>query len=414
MTAYRYSTITEVSELIRQQKVSPVALVTSCLERIERLNPKLNAFITVTGERALEDARKAEADIQDGKWRGPLHGVPVGVKDFFDTAGVKTTAAFEHFKNRTPSKDAAVVTKLKEAGAIIVGKLNMHTLGMGTTSLVSYFGPVHNPWNQEHIAGGSSGGSSAAVAAGLLYATVDTDAIGSCRLPAAICGVIGFKASYGLISSQGILDGEEGADELILRLGHTAFQCRGVDDAAILLNALTDSKLSAGKFITESRLAFGALESPKIGVATNYTATDEVRMVFQKALETFRSLECAMSAVEAPLSAPFSIERIEEDRKNISESLFKDVDVLILPTATDPTPTIEQAGASGPQAVASANTYFCNYYGLPAISVPCGFDKNGLPLGLQIVGPTWGEAAVLNLAHAFQQATMWHLAHPTL
>src|SRR5262249_9069407 len=160
-----------------QQNVSPVELVTECLERIEHLQPQLNAFITVTAETALQEARLAEREIQQGAWKGPLHGIPVGVKDFFDTAGIRTTSPFEPFKDRVPAKDAVVVTQLKSAGAILLGKLNMHELGMGTTSVVSAFGAVHNPWNTDYIAGGSSGGSAAAVAAGLCYATVDTDAI---------------------------------------------------------------------------------------------------------------------------------------------------------------------------------------------------------------------------------------------
>ncbi len=207
MTNYSHLSITEVSELIRQKKVSPVELVTGCLERIEQLHPKLNAFIKVTADQALQEAKIAEREITNGTWKGPLHGIPVGVKDFFDTAGIRTTAAFAAFKDRVPAKDAEVVTKLKEAGAIVLGKLNMHELGMGTTSVMSHFGAVHNPWNTDYVAGGSSGGSAAAVAAGLCYATVDTDAIGSCRLPAACCGVVGFKGTYGLLSTKGIAIG---------------------------------------------------------------------------------------------------------------------------------------------------------------------------------------------------------------
>src|SRR5262249_12905309 len=187
-----YSSITELSSRIRGGAISPVEVVTTCLERIEQLNPGLNAFITVLPEEAVDRARKAESEIAAGRWRGPLHGIPVGVKDFFDTAGVRTTAAFEQFRNRVPKKDSAVAARLKEAGAIVVGKTNMHTLGTGTTGLESSFGPVKNPWNAGVIPGGSSSGSAAAVAAGMCYATVDTDAIGSCRLPSACCGVTGF------------------------------------------------------------------------------------------------------------------------------------------------------------------------------------------------------------------------------
>lgn len=289
-----FLSIAEASKLVHRQEVSPVEITRECLKRIEELNPKLNAFITVTADQAVEQATNAEAEIKNATWRGPLHGIPVRVKDFFDTAGVKTTGAFEHFRHRVPARDAEVVTRLKEAGAIIVGKMNMHELGMGTTSVVSCFGPVHNPWNIDYVAGGSSGGSAAAIAAGLCFATVDTDAIGSCRLPAACCGATGFKATFGLVSTQGILEGEP------------------VDEETAATITLIGKK------------------------------------------------------------------------------------------------------SGNPQAVSPDNTFFCNYYGLPAASVPCGFSHEGLPVGLQVVGPQWGEGAVLNVAHSYQHATTWHLQHPSL
>jgi len=310
-----------------------------------------------------------------------------------------------------PSKDAEVVTKLKEAGAIVIGKMNMHELGMGTTSVISYFGSVHNPWNQDYVAGGSSGGSAAAVGAGLCYATVDTDAIGSCRLPAACCGVIGFKATYGLLSTKGILEGEE-ADETIIRISHTAFTCRTAEDVAILLNVLANAGVSQSKFKTDYRSAFGTTKNPRIGIVKNFKATDEVRTAFLEAVKIFHSLG-STNEIDVPFeSASFNIKTIDQDRKTISRTLFKDVNVLLLPTTTDVTPTIEEAKARGPQAVSADNTFFCNYYGLPAISIPCGFSKNGLPLGLQIVGPGWSEDNILDIAHKFQQATQWHLQHP--
>src|SRR5262249_39662128 len=179
--------IATLHERIRTRVVSPVEVVNTCLGRIEQINPKLNAFITVLADEAREQANVAETEIKLGKWRGPLHGIPVGIKDFYDTAGIRTTAAFEHFKDRVPRN----VAKLKNAGAIIIRKTNMHRLGEGTTGIDSYFGPVLNPWNAQYIPGGSSAGSAAAVATGMCYATLDTDAIGSCRLPAACCGVVG-------------------------------------------------------------------------------------------------------------------------------------------------------------------------------------------------------------------------------
>src|SRR5260370_29370326 len=201
-----FADITTLHRQIRTQNVSPVEVVRACLKRIEQLHPKLNAFITVLADQALEQARAAEAEIKAGKWRGPLHGIPGGIKDFYDTAGIKTSAGFEFFKDRVPGKEAVWVCQLKEAGAILIGKTNMHRLGMGTTVLDSYFGPVRNPWNAEYIPGGSSSGSAAAVASGMCYATLDTDAIGSWRLPGSCCGVEGFQGTDPLINPKGLLD----------------------------------------------------------------------------------------------------------------------------------------------------------------------------------------------------------------
>lgn len=409
---YHYLSIIEISELLHQEKVSPAELVAGCLKRIERLNPTLNAFITVTTDQALKEAKRAEQEIESGKWKGPLHGIPVGIKDMFDTAGIKTTAAFEYYKNRIPTKDAEAVTRLKEAGAIVLGKMNMHELAQGTTSVTSYFGAVHNPWNLDYIAGGSSGGSAAAVAAGLCFATLDTDAIGSCRLPAACCGVTGFKATYGLISNKGVLEGEP-VDETILKIAHAAVTTRTVEDTAVLLSALATPGVGEGKSQADYTYVPGSAKGHDVGIVSNFKATDEVRKAFVNAVETFHSLGYTTTYFEALLDFPeFDIRNIDDDRKFISNRLFKDIDVLVLPTTADITPTILEAEVDGAQALSANNTFFCNYYGLPAISVPCGFDKNGLPLGLQIVGPQYGENKVLDIAHVFQQSTNWHLKHP--
>jgi aspartyl-tRNA(Asn)/glutamyl-tRNA(Gln) amidotransferase subunit A len=398
-----YSSITSLSKFIREQKISPVEIVDACLQRIEDLNPKLNAFITVLASHAREQAMTAEAEIKAGKWRGPLHGIPVGIKDFYDTAGIKTTAAFQYFKDRVPKKDAEAVTKLKEAGAIIIGKMNMHKLGMGTTGLDSYFGPTHNPWNTDYIAGGSSSGSAAAVASGLCYATLDTDAIGSCRLPAACCGVVGFKGTYNLISSKGILEGEQPPDEMILWLGHVGITTRDVEDTALVLDVLAtqNGHLKNIDF-------FGELSKKKklrIGVANNFKAEKEVSDAFEKAVETIRGFGHPMSSVAVPFgNLADGIQNIEADRKNIAEQAFKTVDILLLPTFPGTIPTIKKAGAD-PQALSPENTAFANYYGLPSISVPCGFDSTGLPLGLQMVSKPWDERSVLQLASEYQAAT---------
>jgi len=407
-----YNSIAEVSELIKKKELSPLELVKACLDRVNEFNPKLNAFITVMEAEGLENARIATDDINAGNWKGPLHGIPVAVKDFYDTAGIRTTAAFEYFKDRVPKEDSDVVLKLKAAGAILIGKTNMDSLGMGTTGLTGYFGAVHNPWNENYIAGGSSAGSAAAVAARLCFATVDTDAIGSCRLPAACCGVTGFKVSPDLINQKGILEGEK-ADEAILYLSQTGLITRSIEDTAIMLNALSDPKVSKSPFKDNYQLALNAESKLRVGIVTNFNATDEIRGSFFSAVEKIKTLGYAITEIEVPFSsASFNITNIEMDRNKINETVFKDIDVLLLPTTTGVTLSISKAGEMGSQALAADNTMFCNYFGLPSVSVPCGFDSNNLPIGLQIAGSMWGEGNVLKIAGEYQKASTWHLQYP--
>ncbi|MGH7711977.1 MAG: amidase [Gemmatimonadaceae bacterium] len=398
-----FASISDISARIRDGRLSPVDLAQYCLDRIEALNPTLNAFITVTAELAREQARSAERDILAGQRRGPLHGVPVAVKDFYDTAGIRTTAAFEHFANRVPSEDADIVVRLRDAGAVLLGKTNMHKLGMGTTSLDSHFGPVVNPWSASHVAGGSSGGSAAAVAAGLCFATVDTDAVGSGRLPAAICGVTCLKPTFGLLSAAGILAGEK-AEPAILVLSHPCVMARSAHDVALVLEALTD----------QSRRAATSTEAVRrVGVVTNFAADDEVKAAFETVVARIETMEIETLRLEAPFAAAsFDVSRVESDRAAINALLFGQVDAIVLPTLTAPAPTIDDARASGPIAVSADNTFFCNYFGLPAINVPCGVDTHGLPLGVQFVGPQGSDARVLALALAYQRATGWRYVPP--
>jgi len=407
---FHYMSIRELSQRLRARETSPVAVITACLTRIDQLSERLNTFATVLADQARENAEEAAAEIKAGNWRGPLHGVPVGVKDFYDLANVRTTAAFEGFKNRVPKKDAAGVAKLKEAGAIVVGKMNMHRLGMGTTGLESYFGAVRNPWNDGYIPGGSSSGSAAAVAAGLCHATLDTDAIGSCRLPAACCGVVGFKGTYGLISPNGILEGEK-ADEAILWLSHPGITTRTVEDAAIILNVLAEPNAMAhvrdyrGELSKERRL--------RIGIADNFKADKEITRAFTTAVEQLQSIGHDVVAARAPFDIPpfGDLHAIEADRKTVSERAFRDIDILLLPTTATTVPTVKDAGSS-PQALSAQNTVFANYFGLPAVSVPCGFDKHGLPIGLQIVGKPWDEGTVLHLARQYEMTVEPLRQHP--
>ena len=402
-SAAELSTIAAASRAIRAGRCSPVELLSRCLERIDALQPRLNAFITVTATEAMREASTAEAEIRKGRWRGPLHGIPIGVKDFYDTAGVRTTAAFEHFKQRIPKTDAVAVQKLRKAGAIIVGKTNMHRLGMGTTGLESAFGPVRNPWNANFIAGGSSSGSAAAVASGMCYATLDTDAVGSCRLPAACCGVVGFKGSYRLVDLTGILEGEQPPGEEILWLAHAGITARSVRDAALMLDALGKPSRRGRRNSYARDLARHRVL--RVGVASNCVAQAEVAEAFARAVKSLRSLGYTTVASPAPLTDwSRGITRIEADRKEGVRQIFESVDAWLLPTLPVTTLSVTDAQAN-PQSLPASFTLFANYYGLPAVSVPCGTDASGLPLGVQFVGRPQKDAALLALAHRYLQAT---------
>src|SRR5579871_6094223 len=224
-------TIRQASDLLRGKSVSPVDLTRACLARIEKYQPVLNAFITVTGDGALADARRKEAELQHGKPRSPLHGIPIALKDNIDTAGVRTTAASGVFKDRVPTEDAEVVRRLKNAGAIFLGKLNLHEFAYGGTSAVTYFGPVHNPWNPKLTPGGSSGGPGAAVSADMCFASVGTDTAGSVRIPASYCSIVGLMPTFGRISIRGIIP-------LSWELDRAGPMCKSVEDTAILMNLL--------------------------------------------------------------------------------------------------------------------------------------------------------------------------------
>ena len=224
-------TLKKASEMLRSKATSPVELTQACLKRIANYNSLLNAFVTVTEEQALVAAREAEAEQRRGRWRGPLHGIPIALKDNIDTAAIRTTAASELFRDRIPSEDAEVVRRLKNAGAILLGKTNLHEFAYGGSSSITYFGPVHNPWALDRIPGGSSGGSAAATATGLCFGSLGTDTAGSVRIPACYCGIVGFKPTYGRVSNRGVIP-------LSWTLDHVGPICRTVEDAALMLGSL--------------------------------------------------------------------------------------------------------------------------------------------------------------------------------
>lgn len=381
-------TITELRHQIETKALTIEDIRRDIKTRLDA-NKELNAFITVMLE-----------DTSTGKTTLPLAGVPVGLKDFFDTAGVRTTAGSEKFANRVPAEDADVVRRLRSAGALIVGKTNMHTLGMGTTSLESYFGPVRNPWMKDRVAGGSSGGSAAAVARGICFATIDTDAVGSARLPAACCAVTAFKPSYGRISSAGILRGEP-VDPAIVALNHTSITARVVEDVAVVFGILAEGVLAEPK------------DKLRLGVVGNYSASGAMRRKFETGLSSIRSIVDSSVEVTVPFSeARFDPAGIESARYAINERLFSDVDIVVLPTLVDPVPPVEQALRDGDQAVSPANTFFANYFGLPAISIPLEFDDQLGPVALQIVGPAGADLSVLNFGKRVQEQQQPSLIRP--
>jgi aspartyl-tRNA(Asn)/glutamyl-tRNA(Gln) amidotransferase subunit A len=405
--AMYYDSIGEVSRRIRERSVSPVELVEALLKRIGTLNSSLNAFITVIADRARAQAEAAEAEIKAGKWRGPLHGEPVALKDFYDTKGVTTTAGAEQFKSRVPDADAEVVKRLRKAGAIVIGKTNMDALGMATTGLTSHFGPVRNPWNSAYVTGGSSAGSAAAVAAGLCFATVDTDAVGSARLPAACCGVVGFKGTSDLISTQGIM-GDQPVDDFIRWMAHAAVTTRSAADTALVLNALADRDQDFAAALTKADM------DARIGVGNNFTADAEVKRAFDTAVNALRKAGYPMRDAAVPFGdfTPASMASIEADRAGIAAKAFTDVDVIVLPTLGSTVPTVAVAATNPKEGVSAQITAFANYYSLPAASVPCGFDRHAMPIGLQIVGKPGDERTVLNVAHQYERAARLGSKHP--
>lgn len=431
--------LAEASAAVRQKSISPVELTRECLARIRAVDPTINAFITVTEEEALEQARTMEAELMRGEWRGPLHGIPIAVKDLIDTAGIRTTAASAVFADRIPSEDADVVRRLKDAGAVLLGKLNLHEFAYGGTSSVTHFGPVRNPWNIEYSPGGSSGGSGAAVAAGMCFGAVGTDTAASIRMPASCCGIVGLKPTYGLISTRGVIP-------LSWSLDHVGPMCRTVEDTALMLQAMTDTR----------NIAFH--ESPdrlRIGLPTRMYWEDldpDIKAASRKAVDVLAGIVASIEEIQLPavdnltiaeaeayafhepylaqsadLYSPSIRERLEsggritakdyilarremERWRQEIDGIFADIDLIVTPTmAVSPV----RVGTIADLAMIR-NTCAFNVFGIPTISVPCGFTSEGLPVGLQIAGPRMAEGRVLQMAKAYEQAAGWYRRSPNL
>ena len=475
-------TVKEASDLIRRRQISPVELTEACLKRIETVNPALNAFVAIDRERALTTARQLESEQRRGVLRGPLHGIPVAFKDNIDTAGLRTTGASALFKDRIPDEDAYVVARLRTAGAIVLGKLNMHEFALGGTNEVTYFGPVHNPWAMDHHPGGSSGGNAAAVSADLCLATLGTDTGGSIRIPSSYCSVVGLKPTAGRVSNRGVIPNSWTFDTV-------GPMCKTVEDAALVLGAIAGYDSLDPTSVNISVPDFtGALQARasklRVGIprAPFYDGLQpEVATAIEAALTVLRSIAGDMREVQVPSSpglgsvsnaeiyayhAPWitktpdlyqeatrrivmggantrseayieGLRQVELARRDIAK-VFTSIDVLVTPTTTGVTslipgqappasagappaaagaPRVGAAPAGAPAAAAGGpagfrNTSYFSYYGLPAISVPCGFTASGLPIGLQISGAPFAESHVLALAHAYERATEWHKRRP--
>src|SRR5262245_37336518 len=453
-------TLAEASARLRIGTVTSVDLVNACLARIDVYNPKVNAYITVTREQALAQAKALDVEHRAGRLRGPLHGIPIALKDNIDTAGVRTTAASGVFDDRVPTEDAEVTRRLAAAGAVVIGKTNLHEFALGGTSATSYYGPVRNPWALERNPGGSSGGSAAAVAADLCYGALGTDTGGSIRIPAAYCSIVGLKPTYGLVSIRGIIP-------LTLSLDHCGPMTRTVMDAAMMLNVLAGYDrldIASVEHATEDYVA--ALKQPvsgfRIGIARApfFDLLDgDVAKAVDDAIRVIAKLTQSMTDTALPSTRDITVNaevfayhqdlfaqmsgrymiptrralqnggnvkaaeyirghwRLELLRRTIDDA-FRDVDLVVLPTRRRTPRTVDASikreETDVPRNPELENTGQFNVYGIPAISVPCGFTSKGLPVGLMIAGPRFSEGRVLALAGAFEQVTDFHTKKPPI
>lgn len=454
-----YLSIAELASQIASRQRSPVEVTEALLDRIKLHDRSLNSYITVMAESARRAATAAEKAVVEGNPLGLLHGVPIALKDLYATKGVRTTFACAAFADWVPDHDASVVQRLVGAGAIIIGKLNLHEAAAGSSNLNSHAGPVRNPWNLDYIAGGSSGGSGAAVAAGLAYGALGSDTAMSIRHPAALCGVVGLKPTYGRVSKHGALT-------LAWSLDHVGPMTRSVRDAALMLQAMAgfdprdpaSRDLPVPDYIAGLGNGIGGL---RIGIPRVhfYDGCDEaILTAVEKALVVLGSLGAQTTAcdlphaADAPLvgrlilmteAAAYHAQRMQDQPDQLSPDLramiemgrtFTAVqyvqaqrtrtaitqafietmdrfDVLVMPTTS-----LLSCKASDDKVhltgIRNRNTMPFNLSGLPAISVPCGFASDGMPIGLQIVGRPFDEATVLRVANAYEHATEWHMRHP--
>ncbi|MDE0300393.1 MAG: amidase [Candidatus Poribacteria bacterium] len=458
--------ITTLAKLIRSGEISPVELIESAFEAIDRGNPELNAFITLFREQSLEGARQAEREIREGHIRGPLHGMPIALKDIIHVTGAPTRCGSSFFSVDSTRPDATVTARLKGAGAIVIGKTNLHEFAYGVTTENPHFGTTANPWNTSHVAGGSSGGSAVAVAAGFSAGALGTDTGGSVRIPAAMCGVVGLKPTYGRISVTGVL-------ELAQSLDCVGPICRRVEDAAVIMNALAGYDISDVNSVNRSVPDYtdslsDSVSGMKAGLPRQHCFEDlhpDVESSVAEAIEILGQLGVEVVELDLPSipdahqatltllmaeASHFHRKRLAEHREDYSHDVreiiedgrkfsasdyvaavrvreqarrefaraFECVNFLLTPTVPAPAPlrsmmdTSEGSDSNRMRPRLTQNTRIFNLLGLPAISVPCGFTAESLPVGLQIVGRWWAEDELLRVAHTYEQATPWHGMSP--
>ncbi len=457
-------TISQASQLFKRRELSPVELTCAYLERIQQLDTRLNSYLTVLADTALEEARQAEACWTSGQPQPMdlLLGIPLSLKDLFETKGVRTTAGSKFFKDYYPAQDAFVVERIRRAGAVILGKTNMHEIALGLTTVNPHFGACHNPWDLERIPGGSSGGSAVAIAAGMCMGSLGTDTGGSIRVPASLCGVVGLKPTRGRVSLRGVIP-------LSWNLDHVGPMGRCVEDVAILLQVIAGydpqdpfsddvpqedylKHLKAGvkgwriaiadddyfnqvdATILESIQAagrvfesLGATVTPRPFPGAHQAALSNGMMtvgdaaVFHKArlennAEDFGEDVCQRLRVGAALSLAEYVQarRTQAEMRRRFELFFEDFDLLLTPTTATSAVRIVEADALAQAKLLTRYTAPFNLTGLPAISLPCGFTEQGLPIGLQLVTAAWGEARLLRAAYAFETATQFHERFPAL
>jgi len=446
--------LTDQRDLVKSREVSASDLAEACYRQIEKLNPTLNAFITVVPP--SQDALPNEGST-------PLFGIPLAVKDLYDTKGIRTTSGSRFFADNIPSKDAFVVQKLKKAGARVIGKTNTHEIALGVTNNNPHFGACRNPWDITRTPGGSSGGSAVAVATGMAMTALGTDTGGSIRIPASLCGVVGLKPTFGRVSLSGILP-------LSWNLDHAGPITRKVEDAALMLQVMggydendpSSFKTLPGDYSSHIRDSIhGRKIAFAVGQFVEEVTDPEVQKAVEQAIRILEEQGAIISEVttdflrEAALAnalmtqadgAAFHRERMQEhpdwfgadvrlrletgagftfseyalarrtqaEVKRRCEILFEEYDVLVLPTTPIPAPVLEGEDAIERARQLTRFTAPFNLTGLPALSVPCGFTSNSLPIGLQVVSRAWNEAGVLRIGYAYQQATAWHTMKPPI